>query len=113
MLEKMMEPTGLERTTEGSTEALNGLDESEVLEMEAMESLESTDEGEDAEAPALQDAPEAPENLEPVMDALQLTDSEKDAFRKIGTDVQGIPTENWITGYKRGSCYERLIPISD
>jgi len=44
---------------------------------------------------------------------LQLSEAEKQVYQNIGRDVENMPVEGRIVGYKRGACYERLIPIND
>ncbi|MBR5110046.1 MAG: hypothetical protein IK099_07610 [Clostridia bacterium] len=105
MFEKMESAVNLEQCA--IPELDSGLDESKAL--ETME--QETNEAQDAEAPAGLEEVDAVSSMEGMMDALQLTDTEKESFRSIGKDVSGLPMENGVRGYKRGSCYDRLIPI--
>ena len=97
-------------------ENLQEIDESAVLELsvDAGElGFEEADEGveSDGDVAAAPDRLDEMADMEGVMDALRLTDAEKAAFREIGKDVQDMPVANGVTGYKKGSCHDRLIPI--
>jgi len=74
--------------------------EAEALELEAV--IQETESSEDTA--------DIPKSIE---DVLQLNEAEKQAYQNIGNAVENMPVEGRIVGYKRGSCYDRLIPIND
>ena len=98
---------------ETSTEALGGQGLEMSTEAMAAGSLENAED--DRDDPDVQgaglDKLDEVKDMEGMMNALQLTDTEKQQFRVIGENVTGVPVETCIKGYKKGACYDRLIPI--
>ena len=94
-----------------ANENLNEVDESVALEL-STEALENVEEGNDGAEGGALDSPEQQDAMEGMLDSLQLTDAEKAAFREIGKDLTDLPMENgYVSSYKKGSCYDRLIPV--
>ncbi len=86
--------------------------EAEALEAEA--AVQGTEAGNGMEVQEAEVGNEAADEIpESITEVLQLTEAEKEAYQNIGKDVENMPVEGYIVGYKRGSCADRLIPIHD
>lgn len=51
------------------------------------------------------------DSIDKMMDALGLTDEERETFKKIDTNIENCNIEGGIIGYKKGSCHDKQIPI--
>ena len=90
--------------------AVNEVKEGEALQESAeAEALEPEVTAREAEA-VRETTNEVPDSI---MDVLQLSESEKQAYQNIGIDVENMQVEGTIIGYKQGACTTRLIPIKD
>lgn len=94
----------MENTIAETAETAETKEAAADFEAEALEQMsERADSAEDPNA-------EIPENI---ADVLQLTDAEKAVYNGIGQSIDDMPVEGRIVGYKKGSCYDRQIPIYD